>query len=708
MKCSLLTLSCYVDSELPAPRKGELEAHLVGCHRCRAGLGHLREEVERVEGLARVHLPESSVRLLLEHTGLIAAGDPMPAIPDAATVAEPSPTTPPWLRGGTGAALPWATGRPPSPRRALHVPPPGGPVAPPPPEPSSAPDTYDVWAAARMEPPPAEPAETAPDPAGQPEAAADPQAPAEREAVAEPEAAAELQTAAEPETAAVADAPEVEATAAPEPPREGRLARRRSRALARREAAAVAEAVERPGPEPAVVLAAAAGAETAVAGAAPVAATMAPSTAGSTSSTSDPGTPGTAEIAPAAVPPGGDAVPVWTPESSAETPPVPRYPLTDEDALEEPTTVERFGPMPAPRPGLVDRFREKLALRRALRVAALDERDDGIEIVSGPGAPMRGPRSRADLARRRSEALRPANRPDTASWDAAAAAAPAAPAERPSRREPTVDELLPPPARPSSLTGAAAPPTPPPAPAVEEEDDWTPWRPAEPAAEAPRRRRATSAAATAAPGEEAPTAPRTVDGRRLTVVLGAAIVLMFVVGVASARSTSPLPITSSGDHSAPPPAVSTTPQRPAVVAPAPPPAAVAPAPKPAAALPALTGTVAAGDGAPGWSVQDIRYGAHTGYLRMVLDLVPAAGAASGSPHVTLGFQDPTTLIISLDQVVARGAPGQPLAGGLVTSVSLLTPPPAAGSTAYVVKLTHPVTFTPSFATGPLRLIVDLH
>jgi len=682
VKCSLLTLSCYVDSELPAPRKGELEAHLVGCHRCRAGLGHLREEVERVEGLARVHVPESSVRLLLEHTGLIAAGDPMPAIPDAAAVAEPSPTTPPWLRGGAGAALPWATGRPSSPRRALHVPPPGGPVAPPPPEPSAAPDTYDVWAAARVEPPPAEAAETAVEP----------------ETPAEPEASAAT------ESAAVDAAPELEVTATPEP-RPGPLARRRARALARREAAAVADAVERPGPEPAVVLAAAAAAETAVAGIEPVAPATALSTAGSTSSTSDPGMSGTAEIAPAAVPPGGDAVPVWTPESSAETPPVPRYPLTDEDALEEPTTVERFGPMPAPRPGLVDRFREKLALRRALRVAALDDRDDGIEIVSGPGAPMRGTRSRTDLARRRSEALRPANRPDAGSDDAATATAPPVPADRPLRREPTVDELLPPPARPSSLTGAAAPP---PAPVVEEQDDWTPWRPAEPAAEAPRRRRATPAPAGAAAGAEAPAATRTVDGRRLAVVLGAAIVLMFVVGVASARSTSPLPITSSSDHSAPPPAEGTTPQRPAVVAPAPPPAVVAPAPKPAAALPALTGTVTVGDGAPGWSVQDIRYGAHTGYLRMVLDLVPAAGAASGSPHVTLGFQDPTTLIISLDQVVAHGAPGQPLAGGLVTSVSLLTPPPAAGSTAYVVKLAHPVTFTPSFATGPLRLILDLH
>ncbi len=147
---------------------------------------------------------------------------------------------------------------------------------------------------------------------------------------------------------------------------------------------------------------------------------------------------------------------------------------------------------------------------------------------------------------------------------------------------------------------------------------------------------------------------RTVDGRRLTVVLGAAILVMFAVGVASARSTSPLPSTSSGAQS---PAV-TAPQaqHPAVAPPAPTAAAVAPAPHVAGALPALTGTVTTGDGAAGWSVQDIRYGAHAGYLRMVVDLHPAAGAAAGSPRVTIGFQDPTTLIISLDQVVATGLP----------------------------------------------------
>jgi hypothetical protein len=92
---------------------------------------------------------------------------------------------------------------------------------------------------------------------------------------------------------------------------------------------------------------------------------------------------------------------------------------------------------------------------------------------------------------------------------------------------------------------------------------------------------------------------------------------------------------------------------------------------------------------------------------MVFDLQPAAGAASGSPRATIGFQDPTTMIVSFDQATAPGAPAAPLAGGLVTSVSLLTPRPAVGSTAYVVKLAHPVQFSPSFATSPLRLILDL-
>jgi hypothetical protein len=509
--------------------------------------------------------------------------------------------------------------------------------------PSATPDTFDVWAAARDAPPGAEPS-AGPLPDGVPEPP-------------------------------------------PEQPRESRAARRRrARAGARQQAA---DAAADPGQAPAGEV------ELETLCTDPPPGAPAPDIP---SSTSDPATAGRPETTPAAVPPGGDAVPVWTPESSAGTPPVPRYPLTDEDTLDEPTTVERYGPMPAPRPGMVDRLREKVALRRALRVAALDDRDDGIEIVSGPGAPMRGARSRGDLARRRSEALRPATRPDGGPWDGEEGTS-APVAERPGRREPTVDELLAPPARPSSTGGSTAPAPP----EAETGEEWPGRRPsAEPPA--PRRRRAFAAGVAAAAGVE-----RTVDGRRLTVVLAAAILLMFVVGVASARSTSPLPATSSsGTPPPPPPAPAVPPQHQAVVPPAVPPVAPAPAaPRSSAALAGLTGTVTVGEGAPGWSVQGIRYGAHTGYLRMVFDLQPAAGAASGSPRATIGFQDPTTLIVSFDQATAPGAPAAPLAGGLVRSVSLLTPPPAVGSTAYVVKLVHPVQFSPSFATSPLRLILDL-
>jgi Putative zinc-finger len=690
VKCSLLTLSCYIDGELPAPRKGELEAHLVGCHRCRAGLGHLREEVERVRGLAAVHLPESSVRSLLEHTGLIGPGAPMPAVTPAAAVTEPPSSTPPWLRGGSGAALPWASVRPAPARRpeAPGPPSPAGPAALPAPTAEAAPDTFDIWAAAQagtpaeatLEPPaaprpaPAEP--EAPPPAGG-------RASRRRDRAAARQAAAEAQAEVADDGPAGAPGPAVP----PEAP-------------SRPAAAGPAGAPPAPGP-PSHVPAFPASGPTTTLSASELVSAFAPPEPASALSSSDPAPASSASEPPArpraetvaaAVPPaGGDAVPARTPESSAETP-SPRYPLTDEDALDEPTAVERFGPLPAPRPSIVDRLRERLALRHALRVASLDDRDDSVEIVSGPGAPARGSRSRADLARRRSEALRPVARPDGSDWEGDEEDE-----GSPARRGAAADELLPPPARPSASEAGAPPRRSATAGAGE---------PRTAGSGSPGRRGATAAAAAGTAAAAAGTSPRTVDGRRLTAVLGAAILLMFVVGVASARSTSPLPATSGQATGSP------APQHQAM-APPPPTSAAGPAQPPVAAVPQhaatppLTGAVTVGEGAPGWGVQDIRYGAHPGYLRMVFDLQPAAGAASGSPRATLGFQDPTTLVITLDQVTARSAPAAPLAGGLVTSVSLLQPPPAPGSVAYVVKLSRPVQLTPSYASSPLRLIVDL-
>ena len=55
VKCSLLTLSTFIDGELAPQRRAEVDAHLVGCARCSAGAATLREEKSRVGQLARVH-----------------------------------------------------------------------------------------------------------------------------------------------------------------------------------------------------------------------------------------------------------------------------------------------------------------------------------------------------------------------------------------------------------------------------------------------------------------------------------------------------------------------------------------------------------------------------------------------------------------------------------------------------------------------------
>src|SRR5579864_848262 len=67
MRCSLLTLSSYVDHELPPEQSGELEAHLIACVRCSTALGYLREEAERIHSLAAAHAsPGAADRLLIE------------------------------------------------------------------------------------------------------------------------------------------------------------------------------------------------------------------------------------------------------------------------------------------------------------------------------------------------------------------------------------------------------------------------------------------------------------------------------------------------------------------------------------------------------------------------------------------------------------------------------------------------------------------
>ena len=121
MRCSLLALSSYIDSELDQEPAGELEAHLVACDRCRTAIGHLREESGRIGALARVHVPDDAVHDLFIQIGLIAEDDELPDGPVHRD--RPAPVeAPPWFGAERGAALPWAprpTGHDPSQPREL-------------------------------------------------------------------------------------------------------------------------------------------------------------------------------------------------------------------------------------------------------------------------------------------------------------------------------------------------------------------------------------------------------------------------------------------------------------------------------------------------------------------------------------------------------------------------------------------------------------
>jgi hypothetical protein len=113
MRCSLLALSSYIDTELDLEPAGELEAHLVACERCRTAIGHLREESARIGGLARVHVPDDAVHDLFSQIGLIAEEDDLPKGPVHRD--RPAPVeAPPWFGAERGAALPWA------PRPTVH------------------------------------------------------------------------------------------------------------------------------------------------------------------------------------------------------------------------------------------------------------------------------------------------------------------------------------------------------------------------------------------------------------------------------------------------------------------------------------------------------------------------------------------------------------------------------------------------------------
>ncbi|MDQ6848192.1 MAG: zf-HC2 domain-containing protein [Candidatus Dormibacteraeota bacterium] len=111
MKCSLLTLSTFIDGELASQRGAEVDAHLVGCARCSAGAATLREEKTRVGQLARVTVDAGSAQMMLEQVGIS-----IDSVVDAPVI-PPPPAAPfderrPWQAGASSPALPWIPRRP--------------------------------------------------------------------------------------------------------------------------------------------------------------------------------------------------------------------------------------------------------------------------------------------------------------------------------------------------------------------------------------------------------------------------------------------------------------------------------------------------------------------------------------------------------------------------------------------------------------------
>lgn len=108
MKCSYLTLSQYLDGELEPVVTGEVDAHLVGCERCHTALDMMRSEAKRIRQLVHIHATDDVVRQLFVELGLQEGDVPLPARKVTKAKLTQNEVLP-WLRAeSSGAALPWS------------------------------------------------------------------------------------------------------------------------------------------------------------------------------------------------------------------------------------------------------------------------------------------------------------------------------------------------------------------------------------------------------------------------------------------------------------------------------------------------------------------------------------------------------------------------------------------------------------------------
>ena len=189
-----------------------------------------------------------------------------------------------------------------------------------------------------------------------------------------------------------------------------------------------------------------------------------------------------------------------------------------------------------------------------------------------------------------------------------------------------------------------------------------------------------------------------------TVLAGGIVLILLLLGFVTGKhdtrlsssevlaNTAPSAAAQPATHSAPPTAAARS------GAPAP----AAPTAAPGGTPLTLNNPQTLGSGATGFQVKEIRYGLHPNDYRIVVDF---SGPSTGTPGTVIGFSDPTTMVVVLNQVASSGNTGT-LPPGVVTSVTL-QPSSTPGQTIYVFKLAHPVTVQASYVGGPTRLVIDL-
>jgi hypothetical protein len=729
MRCSLLALSSYIDTELDAEPTGELEAHLVACDRCRTAVGHLREESARIGALARVHVPDDAVHDLFSQIGLIAEEDDLPKGPvhrDRRAAVE----APPWFGAERGAALPWAprpTGGDQTQPRELIGERSSGTLVAEPPELYLWDETIDQIATAVPVPPPVQVA-PAPEPL-----------PARKPVLAR-EVGPMPMAQVEAEPAYVEPLPPQIIPAEPQPPDLSTSAPM----MAAPRLAAGPNALQRLRDAVAVRLALRRGAGSRFdSGVEIVSGAGAPTWNQRARSQHWSESP---PVAAAATPPVmADAT---APVVAAATPPVmadATAPVVADATAATAPDVVPLSPPPVVKPNRLSRFMARVAAEPVVREPALDvsSEEAGTPQVRESGEPVESASSLQDADQRDShqslngvarlhEAGQPAN--GSAPLELAdvlnEVAILAAPLERPAT--PVVDVAAPAPTQPSRratvsrafdrLRANAAPIA---APQIDAEgqdgDDVQFGVNAEPASTpVPGRHVRRLQAQKPDRREWNPTRPVTgrhvlplggpavgaADRDQRLWLFGAITVVLMLLGLLIGRQvTQTGPLAAATIPRSAPSSHATTP---ATSAPLP---IATPAPVPTAIIPVaptpqqLTGATTLGNGSGGFSVADVRYGLHPNDFRLVFDLA-FPSTVTGAPTTVIGYSGATTMYVEFTGVDGVSNVAVMPTGKIVVSV---VPLPMARNTdrlIFKITLSKHAPFDAYYLSGA-RLVIDV-